>query len=87
MDLPWRTHWSTNVHQYALIDPPVHPTYDLYAAVRAALAEDAGDLGDITTLSTVPEKTQATATFLAKRTGSLPACTSPPSCLTWLTPR
>ena len=69
MELPWRTHWSTNVHQYALIDPPVHPTYDLYAAVRAALAEDAGDFGDITTMSTVPEKTQATATFLAKADG------------------
>lgn len=39
-------------HRYALIDPPEHPTFDLYSAISAALQEDAGDLGDITTIST-----------------------------------
>ena len=39
-------------HGYALIEPPPHPTYDLYKVIDDALAEDAGDLGDITTLST-----------------------------------
>lgn len=51
--------------------PPLHPTYDLYAVIDAALAEDAGDLGDISALSTVPEATPATATFLAKAAGVL----------------
>ncbi len=32
--------------------PPEHPTYDVFAAIDAALAEDAGDYGDISTLST-----------------------------------
>jgi hypothetical protein len=40
------------VHEYALIDPPHHPTYDLYQVVKLAFEEDAGDFGDITTLST-----------------------------------
>lgn len=37
---------------FAPIPPPEHPTFDLYAAIDAALQEDAGDFGDITTLST-----------------------------------
>ena len=37
---------------FAPVPPPEHPTYDVYAAIQAALDEDAGDLGDITTLST-----------------------------------
>jgi len=45
-----------NEHPYSLIDPPPHPTYDLYETVQAALVEDAGDLGDITTLSTYETK-------------------------------
>ena len=40
------------MHEYALIDPPQHPTYDLYQVVKLAFEEDAGDFGDITTLST-----------------------------------
>lgn len=32
--------------------PPEHPTYDVYAAIDIALAEDAGDYGDVSTLST-----------------------------------
>eukprot|EP00878_Enallax_costatus_P009576 GHUV01010006.1.p1 GENE.GHUV01010006.1~~GHUV01010006.1.p1 ORF type:complete len:318 (+),score=94.69 GHUV01010006.1:333-1286(+) len=51
--------------------PPTHPTYDIKAVIAAALAEDAGNRGDITTLSTIPESTQATATFLAKADGTL----------------
>lgn len=43
---------QTRDHGYALIDPPPHPTYDLYQVVADALKEDAGDYGDITTLST-----------------------------------
>lgn len=43
---------QTKDHGYALIDPPPHPTYDLYQVVADALKEDAGDYGDITTLST-----------------------------------
>ena len=58
-------------HPFATVPPPPHPTFDLYSAIDAALQEDAGDLGDITTLSTVPEATQATATFLAKAEGVL----------------
>ncbi|WIA22958.1 hypothetical protein OEZ86_009885 [Tetradesmus obliquus] len=50
---------------------PTHPTYDIKAVIAAALAEDAGNRGDITTLSTIPESTQATATFLAKADGVL----------------
>lgn len=62
---------DTESHPYAAIPPPDHPTYDLYAVIDAALAEDAGDFGDITTLSTVPETTIAGATFLAKAEGVL----------------
>lgn len=43
---------NTRAHGYALIEPPPHPTYDLYKVINDALEEDAGDLGDITTLST-----------------------------------
>lgn len=43
---------NSRAHGYALIDPPAHPTYDLYKVICDALEEDAGDLGDITTLST-----------------------------------
>ena len=71
MKLQWRKDWSANAHQYALIDPPPHPNYDLYEAIKAALVEDAGDYGDITTLSTVSEDAQATATFLAKADGTV----------------
>lgn len=62
---------QTEEHPFASIPPPPHPTYDLYAVIDAALAEDAGDYGDITTLSTIPESTPATATFLAKADGVL----------------
>ncbi|KAF6263340.1 Quinolinate phosphoribosyl transferase [Scenedesmus sp. NREL 46B-D3] len=51
--------------------PPTHPTYNIKAVIAAALAEDAGNHGDITTLSTIPESTQASATFLAKADGVL----------------
>ena len=37
---------------FAPVAPPDHPTYDVYAAIDAALAEDAGDFGDISTQST-----------------------------------
>jgi nicotinate-nucleotide pyrophosphorylase (carboxylating) len=58
-------------HPFATLLPPAHPTFDLYAAIDAALHEDSGDFGDITTLSTVPESTTASATFLAKAEGVL----------------
>lgn len=67
----WRTEWTQHEPAYASVPPPPHPTYDLHATIRAALDEDAGDYGDITTLSTVPETTQATATFLAKAEGTV----------------
>lgn len=37
---------------FAPVAPPAHPTYDVYAAIDAALKEDAGDFGDISTNST-----------------------------------
>lgn len=37
---------------FAPVPPPEHPTYDVYAVIDAALAEDAGDFGDISTNST-----------------------------------
>ena len=53
------------------IPPPPHPSYSLADVVRQALEEDSGNVGDVTTLSTIPKGTQATATFLAKATGTL----------------
>eukprot|EP00958_Prasinococcus_capsulatus_P030034 scaffold7857_cov471-Prasinococcus_capsulatus_cf.AAC.4 len=53
------------------VPPPPHPSYSLKEIVRQALDEDAGPYGDVTTLSTIPKGTQATATFLAKATGTL----------------
>jgi len=52
-------------------DPPPHPTYDMDAVIRLALAEDAGDLGDVTTVSTVCADREARATCLAKGDGTL----------------
>lgn len=68
--MQWREDWS-KAGAWAAVAPPEHPTYDVYKVIDEALAEDAGDYGDISTLSTVPEETQATATFLAKSTGVL----------------
>lgn len=53
------------------VPPPSHPTYDIRAVVRLALAEDAGDLGDVTCLATIAPEAQAEATFLAKADGVL----------------
>ncbi|KAL4541042.1 hypothetical protein Ndes2437B_g05435 [Nannochloris sp. 'desiccata'] len=69
--LSWRQDWETESHPFSTLPPPAHPTFDLYTAIDAALQEDAGDFGDITTLSTVPEATTASATFLAKAEGVL----------------
>lgn len=51
--------------------PPPHPTVDLMAAIKMALAEDAGDAGDVTTLATIEESTPAMATLIAKSDGTL----------------
>ncbi|PNW87561.1 hypothetical protein CHLRE_02g141200v5 [Chlamydomonas reinhardtii] len=56
---------------HAPVPCPVHPTANVTQAIKAALDEDAGDRGDVTTLATIPESTQATATFLAKADGVL----------------
>ncbi|GIL94792.1 hypothetical protein Vretimale_941 [Volvox reticuliferus] len=50
---------------------PSHPTVNVAKIIKAALEEDAGDLGDVTTLATIPESTQAVATFTAKNDGVL----------------
>eukprot|EP00887_Chlorella_sp_A99_P002696 scaffold6.g2696.t1 len=68
--LQWRQDWAA-AGRFAAIPPPEHPGYDVYKVIDAALEEDAGDYGDISTLSTVPEGTQAVATFLAKANGVL----------------
>mmetsp|Transcript_14008 Transcript_14008/g.16965 ORF Transcript_14008/g.16965 Transcript_14008/m.16965 type:complete len:314 (-) Transcript_14008:370-1311(-) len=57
------------------VSAPDHPTYNLRAVIRAALAEDAGNIGDVTCLSTIPEGTQATAYFVAKADGVLAGAT------------
>lgn len=62
---------ATAVAPSSISQAPHHPTYDIKAVIAAALAEDAGNRGDITTLSTIPESTQATATFLAKADGTV----------------
>jgi nicotinate-nucleotide pyrophosphorylase (carboxylating) len=64
-------HRESDSHPFSVLPPPPHPTFNLYAAIDAALEEDAGDFGDITTLSTVPDTTTASATFLAKAEGVL----------------
>ncbi|OVA13074.1 Quinolinate phosphoribosyl transferase [Macleaya cordata] len=51
------------------IKPPSHPTYDLKAVIKLALAEDAGDRGDVTCLATVPVDMEVEAHFLAKEDG------------------
>lgn len=51
------------------IKPPSHPTYDLEAVIKLALAEDAGDRGDVTCLATVPPEMEVEAHFLAKEDG------------------
>ena len=63
--------WAVATHHGVEADPPAHPTYDMDAVIRLALAEDAGDLGDVTTVSTVAEDREARATFLAKGDGTL----------------
>eukprot|EP00191_Tetraselmis_sp_GSL018_P010106 CAMPEP_0177619192 /NCGR_PEP_ID=MMETSP0419_2-20121207/26107_1 /TAXON_ID=582737 /ORGANISM="Tetraselmis sp., Strain GSL018" /LENGTH=315 /DNA_ID=CAMNT_0019118399 /DNA_START=254 /DNA_END=1204 /DNA_ORIENTATION=- len=56
---------------HVTIPPPFHPTFDIEGSIRAALEEDSGSFGDVTALSTIPEDTQAVATFLAKGDGVL----------------
>uniref|UniRef100_A0A0D6R7E1 nicotinate-nucleotide diphosphorylase (carboxylating) n=1 Tax=Araucaria cunninghamii TaxID=56994 RepID=A0A0D6R7E1_ARACU len=51
------------------VPPPAHPTYDLEAIIRLALAEDAGDRGDVSCLATIPVEQEAEAHFLAKEDG------------------
>ncbi|PIA53138.1 hypothetical protein AQUCO_00900029v1 [Aquilegia coerulea] len=51
------------------INPPSHPTYDLQAVIKLALAEDAGDIGDVTCMATVPTDMEVEAHFLAKEDG------------------
>ncbi|GIL66340.1 hypothetical protein Vafri_19843 [Volvox africanus] len=50
---------------------PSHPTVSVAKVIKAALEEDAGNHGDVTTLATIPESTQAVATFTAKSDGVL----------------
>ncbi|CAL8463951.1 g3486 [Coccomyxa elongata] len=72
MSVQWRSPWDAGKSpEYAPIPPPPHPTYDLDQVVRLALDEDSAGIGDITTLSTIPETTQAVASFLAKADGVL----------------
>ncbi|KAJ4970811.1 hypothetical protein NE237_003910 [Protea cynaroides] len=52
-----------------VIKPPSHPTYDLKAIIKLALAEDAGDRGDVTCMATVPVDMDVEAHFLAKDDG------------------
>ncbi|KAK3021232.1 hypothetical protein RJ639_045133, partial [Escallonia herrerae] len=51
------------------IKPPAHPTYDLKAVIKLALAEDAGNRGDITCMATIPADMEVEAYFLAKEDG------------------
>ncbi|KFK33353.1 hypothetical protein AALP_AA5G002900 [Arabis alpina] len=51
------------------IKPPSHPTYDLKAVIKLALAEDAGDTGDVTCMATIPFDMEVEAYFLAKEDG------------------
>ncbi|KAK9106156.1 hypothetical protein Scep_023000 [Stephania cephalantha] len=52
-----------------VIKPPSHPTYDINAVIKLALAEDAGDQGDVTSMATVPGDMEVEAHFLAKEDG------------------
>ncbi|GLC46196.1 hypothetical protein PLESTB_001533900 [Pleodorina starrii] len=56
---------------HVTVSCPTHPTVDIAKVIKAALEEDAGDRGDVTTLATIPEETQAVATFTAKSEGVL----------------
>ncbi|XP_048504277.1 quinolinate phosphoribosyltransferase [decarboxylating] 1a isoform X2 [Beta vulgaris subsp. vulgaris] len=49
--------------------PPCHPTYDLKAVIKLALAEDSADLGDVTSMATIPAEVEVEAHFLAKEDG------------------
>ncbi|KAK3043893.1 hypothetical protein RJ639_000592 [Escallonia herrerae] len=51
------------------VKPPAHPTYDLKAVIKLALAEDAGNRGDITCMATIPADMDVEAYFLAKEDG------------------
>ncbi|AEC05442.1 quinolinate phoshoribosyltransferase [Arabidopsis thaliana] len=51
------------------IKPPSHPTYDLKAVIKLALAEDAGHTGDVTCMATIPFDMEVEAYFLAKEDG------------------
>ncbi|WCJ23055.1 Nicotinate-nucleotide pyrophosphorylase [carboxylating] chloroplastic [Euphorbia peplus] len=55
--------------QSMTIKPPSHPTYDLKAVVKLALAEDAGGRGDVTCMATIPSEMEVEAHFLAKEDG------------------
>lgn len=52
-----------------VIKPPAHPTYDLKAVIKLALAEDAGNIGDVTCMATIPASMEVEAYFLAKENG------------------
>ncbi|KAL6350916.1 hypothetical protein AAG906_031502 [Vitis piasezkii] len=52
-----------------VIKPPSHPTYDLRAVIKLALAEDVGDQGDVTCMATIPDDMEVEAHFLAKEDG------------------
>ncbi|KAL1807693.1 hypothetical protein ACET3Z_024683 [Daucus carota] len=52
-----------------VIKPPAHPTYDLNAVIKLALAEDAGNIGDVTCMATIPADMEVEAHFLAKENG------------------
>uniref|UniRef100_A0A2P2ITF5 nicotinate-nucleotide diphosphorylase (carboxylating) n=1 Tax=Rhizophora mucronata TaxID=61149 RepID=A0A2P2ITF5_RHIMU len=57
------------------IKPPLHPTYDLRATIKLALAEDAGDRGDVTCMATIPLDMEVEAHFLAKEDGIIAGIT------------
>ncbi|KAJ0974538.1 hypothetical protein J5N97_016503 [Dioscorea zingiberensis] len=52
-----------------VVKPPSHPTYDMKAVIKLALAEDSGDRGDVTCLATVPSDMEVEAHFIAKEDG------------------
>lgn len=52
-----------------MIPPPSHPTYDLKAVIKLALAEDSAGQGDVTSMATIPADVEVEAYFLAKEDG------------------
>ncbi|CAN0898325.1 Nicotinate-nucleotide pyrophosphorylase [carboxylating], chloroplastic [Linum grandiflorum] len=60
---------SNTLFKSMTIKPPSHPTYDMTAIIKQALAEDAGNIGDVTCMATIPVDMEVEAHFLAKEDG------------------